>query len=335
MQKYVSTEKTKDDVIAAHGPWSAMAIRLGPGAYTRDDQVDFRLRRLVQVAADAVGKPLSACRVLDLACLEGHYAIEFALQGAKAVGIELREANIAKAAFAAAQLKLDNVEFYMDDVNNLNAEQYGQFDIVICSGILYHLRGEDACALFDKIRACCTGILILDTYIAVHDRQTITVGGRAVHGSPYKEHEENADKLADLWASVDNEESFWLTEPSLLSVMQAAGFTTCAEIRVPVHPTLHFDRRAYLAYCGTPVELRSSEATQATASPDVPDRNPNNIHPSQRQRSLAFKLAKKVLPQNVKNVLKTGLRGAGLLDTKERPDFEGKASGGGKRRDKG
>ena len=35
-------------------------------------------------------------RILDLACLEGHYAIEFALQGATVVGIEGRESNIQK-----------------------------------------------------------------------------------------------------------------------------------------------------------------------------------------------------------------------------------------------
>ena len=39
-------------------------------------------------------------RILDLACLEGQYAIEFAMQGAEVVGIEGREANIQKAIFA-------------------------------------------------------------------------------------------------------------------------------------------------------------------------------------------------------------------------------------------
>lgn len=35
-------------------------------------------------------------RILDLACLEGHYAIEFAMQGATVVGIEGRESNVQK-----------------------------------------------------------------------------------------------------------------------------------------------------------------------------------------------------------------------------------------------
>ena len=321
MRKYVTEYKNMDEVVGAHGSWSAMAIRLGPDEYTKQDQADFRLRRILQVAADAVGKPLSDCRVLDLACLEGHYAIEFALHGSSAVGIELREANIEKAAFAVKKLGLDNIELYLDDVNNLSAEYYGTFDIIICSGILYHLRGEDACSLIGKISECCTGIMILDTFIAANYQKTIVLDGKEIHGSPYKEHNTNASKeerVADLWASVDNEESFWLTEESLLRVIQEAGFSSCAEVLMPAY-TEAFDRRTYLAYRGAPVEVKSSEVTNAAALPDVKRRDPRNIHPSQKRRSIAFKVAKRILPQQIKDAIKPSLRRIGLLDAQESP----------------
>src|SRR6185295_10800787 len=63
------------DVVDQHGPWTAMAIKLPGGAYTREPAVDHRLKRILQVCGDIVGKPLSQCRVLDLACLEGHYTL--------------------------------------------------------------------------------------------------------------------------------------------------------------------------------------------------------------------------------------------------------------------
>src|SRR4051812_49098104 len=89
-----------EDIVQEHGPWTAMAIRLADGSYTREPAPDYRLRRLVQAAQDLVGKPLAQCRVLDLACLEGQYAIEFALHGAEALGIEGRAASVAKCEFA-------------------------------------------------------------------------------------------------------------------------------------------------------------------------------------------------------------------------------------------
>ena len=71
---------------------------------------DDRLTRLVPARVRPAAKPLAETRVLDLACLEGHYAIEFGLSASRVVGIEVREANIAKARFAKEALGLDRVE---------------------------------------------------------------------------------------------------------------------------------------------------------------------------------------------------------------------------------
>lgn len=51
------------------------------------------------MAQDFIVKSPCELRVLDLACLEVHYAIEFALYSASAVGIEYREENLAKSPF--------------------------------------------------------------------------------------------------------------------------------------------------------------------------------------------------------------------------------------------
>ena len=331
MEEFKSRCESIGDVIETHGPWSAMAVKLGTDRYTKPDQADHRLRRIMQVAVDAVGKPLDQCRVLDLACLEGHYAIEFALHGASAVGIELREANIEKAAFAAKSLNLDNVKFYMDDVNNLSAERYGMFDIIICSGILYHLRSTDACALIERMRTCCRGIVILDTFISTHADETVDLNGRRISGSRYVEHDARAtkeQKLADLWASVEHNESFWLSEASLFNVMQDSGFSSCTEIMTPFHPGHSFDRRTYLAFCGKRVKILSSDATDIEKAPDVTDRNSSNIHPSQVRRPMFFKVAKRIIPQKVKDAIKPSLRKMGLLNTSGIPDYLEQKTGG-------
>jgi 2-polyprenyl-3-methyl-5-hydroxy-6-metoxy-1,4-benzoquinol methylase len=145
-----------------------MSIHLGGDLYTRQPALDGRLRRILQIACDLAGQPLNQLRVLDLACLEGHYGIELALHGAEVVGIELREANLAKARYVKDYLRLDRLTLYQDDVRNLSLEKYGQFDLVICSGILYHLDVPDMFHLVRRIFEVCTRLAIIDTLIARH-----------------------------------------------------------------------------------------------------------------------------------------------------------------------
>src|SRR6185312_10010629 len=105
--------------------------------------------------------------ILDLACLEGQYALEFARQGAQSVGIEGRAENLEKARFAQRALQLDNVELHQDDVRNLSVAKYGHFDVVLCLGILYHLDAPDVFDFVERIASVCTGFAIFDTYISV------------------------------------------------------------------------------------------------------------------------------------------------------------------------
>ena len=70
-------------------------MHLGEGVYTYEaDRPDFakqaealaqELRAFLQTVADVVRRPLESLRVLDLACLEGLYGLEFALHGAEVV----------------------------------------------------------------------------------------------------------------------------------------------------------------------------------------------------------------------------------------------------------
>jgi SAM-dependent methyltransferase len=242
-----------EKIVKQYGPWTAMAIKLPDGSYTTAPNPDYRLRRILQVAADLVGKPLSQCRVLDLACLEGHYAIEFALHGAQVVGIEGREASIAKCEFVKHALGLDRATFLQDDVRNLSREKYGIFDIIICSGLLYHLPAEDAFGLLEAMYETCSRVLILDTFIALSSQQSVEVRGEIRHGHIYGEHdpsETDEERKRKLWASLDNESSFWFTQPSLMNMLASVGFSTLSEILLPTMPGNMGDRKTYIAVRG-------------------------------------------------------------------------------------
>jgi len=140
-------ETRKAELIKQYGEWT-YDIPLLEGVWTRGNLkiVHTRLKRVMQIVKDLSLKPINDCRILDLACLDGQFAIEFAMYGANVVGIEGREANIQKAIFAKDVLKLPNLEFIQDDVRNISRKKYGEFEIILCSGILYHLPTEDVCS---------------------------------------------------------------------------------------------------------------------------------------------------------------------------------------------
>ena len=309
-----------EDVRRMHGEWTAMSIHLGGGLYTLAPQPDARLRRLVQVAADLAGKPLSSLRVLDLACLEGHYGIEFALHGAEVLGIELREDNLAKAQFARDYLKLERLTLVKDDVRNVTVERYGVFDVVLCSGILYHLPAPDVFRFVRNLFEVCARLAIIDTFVALRPEVTLSFEGERYSGYWYKEHDESAsraERLRNLHSSVDNAQSFWLTPASLANLVSRVGFSSFYECLKPEHE-VPCDRRAYVAIRGQAAGVLSSPPTRDmphAAAPEQPR------PPMYRKRGPLFRLAKRVLPQPAKDLIKPALRAAGILPPNGTPPW--------------
>jgi len=285
-----------------------MSIHLGGDTYTLPPAPDARLRRLVQVTSDLAGKPLCQLRVMDLACLEGHYAIEFAMQGAEAVGIEYRAESIAKARFVKDYLHLDRLVFYQDDVRNLSRERYGEFDVVICSGILYHLDAPDVFHFVHRIFEVCTRLAIFDTHVALHAEETVEFENQRHGGVWFQEHDESADqatKLKNLWASVDNNRSFWPTPASLANFVANVGFSSFYECLNPYQYDAE-DRRAYVAIKGPKSTVPSSPKTEALGFVERPEVPRPSVF--EARRGAIVRLAKQVLPRRLTRGFKRAMR---------------------------
>jgi SAM-dependent methyltransferase len=196
-----------------------------------------RIRRVTQVIGDLCRKPWTELRILDLGSLEGDFAIEFALKGAQVVAIEGRESNNAKARAAAVAKQIDTIEFVTDDVRNLRLETHGKFDVVFCSGLLYHLSGEDGCRLVHTISEICDHLTIIDTHVGLTNFKSVRCNGKTYSGIVYQEHastDSREVKLERAWSSLDNETSFWITKPSLMNLLRDAKFTSVFEVFRPV-----------------------------------------------------------------------------------------------------
>jgi hypothetical protein len=282
-------ERKKREIVERCGPWTAHSIRLADGVDTFDEaHWDTRLRRFIQIAADLSKKPVPELRVLDLACLEGAYGIEFALQGARVVAIEGREANLEKVRFAKEVLGLAHLDPVLDDVRSLSPETYGTFDVVLCLGILYHLDAPDVMEFLRRVADVCTGVAIIDTHFALEGDLSFDWGRKTYWGTSIPEHHPDlmADEKVDAkWSSLDNVRSFWLTKASLCNLLSHVGFTSVFECLTPYEfhnadwprnpdggrHVVWEDRTTFVAVRGQQRPLITSPMTEALPEEDRPE----------------------------------------------------------------
>ena len=159
-----ATRKTLARDVKALGPWFHN-YEMAPGVWTNPNGegpgADYVARRwgiLQNLLPDVRGK---SC--LDIGCSSGFFSLKLKELGADFVmgiddGEQLRA--IDQARFAATKLGLDV------DFRRLN-ETRKQFDVVLCLGVLYHLK-HPMLAL-EGIRSVCSGTMILQTITTKHD----------------------------------------------------------------------------------------------------------------------------------------------------------------------
>lgn len=177
--------------------------------------------------------------IVDLGCLEGGFATEFARAGLVSTGLDVRQSNIDACRFVQSRVNLPNLDFVCDDAWNVAA--HGPFDAVFCASLLYHI--DDPEGLLKKMSKACRKVIFIDTHFAPErdDSPAIARHGLGpltkhlgLSGRWYAEHDldpaEDVAKLERLrWHSWRNQRSFWPTKPDLLTAMRRAGFTTLLE----------------------------------------------------------------------------------------------------------
>lgn len=315
----------RSEIVRQYGEWTSHNIHLGGDNYTfPKDHPKFEqqlvghgqhLRRILQIAEDTARKPVEQMRVLDLGCLEGLYAIEFALRGAEVVGIEGREPNVAKANFAKETLGLNRLTFTLDDARGLSKEKYGEFDVTLCLGLLYHLDAPDVFEFVEKLAETTRGVCIIDTHVSVKPDKAVPYKGREYRGWAYREHAAGAtpeQREAALWSSLKDEFSFWLSRPSLYNLLLDSGFTSAYACYAPVSPGGSADRDTFVAIKGKPARLLSIPAELQDERWD--ETNALSLNADQQAAiesktqpppvSLFRSIARRVLPESIRSRLR-------------------------------
>jgi predicted RNA methylase len=297
-------------VVDKFGPWTASNIHLGDHFYTIGEHIqgdEVKLRRILQVVSDAASKPLETIRLLDLACHEGIYAIEFARHGANVLGFEGRRAHIEKAMFVKDALSLNNLDFVQDDVRNLSKDKHCSFDVVLCLGILYHLDVPDVFRFIESISEVCDDIAVIDTRIAPGPTLTYVYDGRRYWGNRISEghklDDSSEEKIKRYWASLDNVTSFHLSRTSLYCMLDRVGFTSVYECYIPTEPAKPIDRITLLAIKGKRQRIINSPLMEKYPVNNSPEEL--NAHKIEKLYGRIYRAARLLIPERARVAIKS------------------------------
>ena len=114
--------------------------------------------------------------VLDAGCGIGFFSNFLSNLGLKVVGLDAREENIAE-----ARSRHPGIDFVHGDAEDASVQKLGQFDLVVCFGLLYHL--ENPFRVVRNLCALTKQILIIESMVSPEQEPI----ARLVHETPGKD----------------------------------------------------------------------------------------------------------------------------------------------------
>lgn len=161
---------TLQDQVNALGQWYHR-IDLGGGVITPGD----RNQSLTYALYERFLPPdLTGLKALDLGANACGLSIELAKRGASVTAIERADDSIEQARFVVNHLGLaDRISIVKADVHEM--VRFGQFDIVACVGLVYHLRHPQLA--LDQLSHVAKSHLLISTQTTIGDALTLTSRG--------------------------------------------------------------------------------------------------------------------------------------------------------------
>ena len=133
-----------------HANGHSIPIKGDPSIAAIERNFDSRAELTAMFESVLDGRSASELRVLDMGCLEGHYTVAIARMGFKeVVGIDISDEHLRRAEFLLGGYHgLNNYKLVHCAATDIaGIKSLGKFDIILCHGLLYHLK--DPLLVFD------------------------------------------------------------------------------------------------------------------------------------------------------------------------------------------
>lgn len=194
---------------------------------------------------------------IDLGSKEGYNSFDLRECGVdRIVGVEIREEFLGNARREANALGCSDIDFRQADVRVIDELGLGQFDLCLCSGLLYHM--QNPFNLLKRMRNICR-YLVIETHVAPAPWNLFRTGGKyrchlellqrsvVLDGERFRGRlnvfpaEQDMNRTS---GSVVSHATFWLSLSSLLRALDLAGFDSEAVYfdRIPAgRPAIYVD----------------------------------------------------------------------------------------------
>ena len=156
-------------------------------------------------------------RVLELGPFEAAHTLTLTRLGAKEVlAVEGQVENFIKCSIIKYLFDLNNCHFILEDVMKTDFKQLGNFDVCLCSGILYHL--TDPYSVLKSISQVTDNIFIWTQIAKKECPKGRAVDYRGYRGKYFSEN--SGGVLSGL-----EDKSIWLFTEDFLRMLKDVGFT--------------------------------------------------------------------------------------------------------------
>lgn len=195
-----------------------------------------------KIAQTILGADFSDKRLLDVACGDNFLLRELVEAGASYVGVEARQTNIDNAWGRVAESLRSRVTFKKARAQDVSARNYGEFDLILVAGLLYHMSHFDQFELLVNLRGMCKGGLLIDTTLTPeqHDKTYYyALNGCIYSGTGGLEHAEGDSKkkiegrLRASYSDKGDYPSFIQTRSCLVRMLRNLGFDQVLEYCYP------------------------------------------------------------------------------------------------------
>lgn len=166
---------------------------------------------------DHLGGTMQGQRVLDLGCNAGYWSLRSIEAGCEFVlGIDARSMHIeqARLVFEATGVPSHRFELRCGDLFSLDLTALGQFDVVLCLGLLYHV--AQPVELMELIARTGARTALVDTSLSLRDGSLFEI---------------RHDDLRDPRHAATRELVMWPTQQAVIDLAQSCGYE--AETLVP------------------------------------------------------------------------------------------------------